>query len=95
MEIENLGHTWDAGYRMRAKCAWGKRREGLKSVRECGMTYELDVQTMLWTRGRAFPVSALSTRLRCPWCGSRLVTVTLIPPEGSPAAMPVRLLAGR
>ncbi len=95
MELENLGQAWDAGYQMRARCDWGKRREGLKSVRACGMRYELDVQTMLWTRGRDFPVSALSSRLKCPWCGSRFVAVTLIPPVGAPSSMPVRLLAGR
>ena len=32
---------------------------------------ELDMETLVWTRGRSFPLSRLETRLRCPMCGSR------------------------
>lgn len=56
MEIESLGDAWEAGYRLRTKCAWGKRRDGLKSIRACSFEYELDVSTLLWTSGRPFPV---------------------------------------
>lgn len=60
---------------MRAAKSRGGR--GLKSVRPCGNQCELDVRTMLWTRGRAFPVSMLSSRMRCPKCGARDVSVRL------------------
>ncbi|KSV88600.1 hypothetical protein N184_28695 [Sinorhizobium sp. GL28] len=32
------------------------------------------------TRGRDFPLAMLASRLRCPRCGSRLVSVVFIPP---------------
>lgn len=92
MEIESLGDAFQFGYRLRATCAWGKRREGLKSVPVCVSVHELDVETMLWTHGSAFPVSAL--KLKCPRCGSRIVTVALLPPAGTPTTMPVRLVKG-
>lgn len=95
MEIEKLGDAWDAGYGLRARCAWGKRREGLKSVPECRATGELDLHTLIWTRGRDFPVSGLASRLKCPWCGARTVTVILVPPAGAPTSMPVRLMRPR
>jgi hypothetical protein len=76
MEIENLGDVWEAGDRFYARCE-KPRREGLKSVRPCSNQYELDVRTMLWTRGRAFPVSMLSSRMRCLKCGAREVSVRL------------------
>ena len=31
------------------------------------------METLVWTRGRAFPLSQLESRLRCPGCGSRYV----------------------
>jgi hypothetical protein len=65
MEIGTLGDLWTYGARAYARCDWG-RREGLKSVRECGEAMELDVRQLLWTHGRAFPVSRLSEKLKCP-----------------------------
>jgi hypothetical protein len=76
MDIENLADVWEAGGRLYARCE-KPRHEGLKSVPPCGNRQELDVRTMLWTRGRAFPVSMLSSRMRCPKCGSREVSVRL------------------
>jgi hypothetical protein len=38
-----------------ARCAWGKR-EGMKHIRECVYAAELDLQTLVWTRGRDFPL---------------------------------------
>ena len=62
------------------------RRDGLKSVRSCGEQLELDIRTMLWTRGKAFPISMLSSRMRRPKCGSREVTVRLSLPGSVLAA---------
>lgn len=79
MQIETLGDAWTHGVRLTVRCIWGGR-EGLKSVRECDNLYELDVQTMLWTRGRDFPLGMLSSRMRCPKCGSRRVAVRITLP---------------
>src|SRR5262245_24062432 len=66
------------GGRRAALCALRKAAtRGLKSVRPCSNQYELDVRTLLWTRGRAFPISMLSSRMRCPKCGAREVSVRL------------------
>lgn len=74
MAIETLGEAFSLGWRLTARCAWGKR-DGMKSRRECKRRYALDLETLVWTRGRAFPLSSLETRLRCPECGSRRVVV--------------------
>jgi hypothetical protein len=95
MEIETLGQALDAGFGLRARCALGKHREGLKSRPACVYFVDLKLETMVWTHGREFPISALATRLKCPRCGSRTVTVAIIPPPGTPTSMPVRLLASR
>lgn len=49
--------------------------EGLKHKRECGNRTELDLETLVCTRGRDFPIARLADRLRCPRCGSRRVGV--------------------
>jgi hypothetical protein len=65
--------------RMFVRCAFGKR-DGLKSIRECIHNYELDVETLLWTRGPNFPVERLASRLMCPRCNSRKVRVEIYTP---------------
>ncbi len=61
------------------------REEGAhsKSSRECINRKELDMETLVWTRGRAFPLSRLESRLRCPRCGSRNVVVLYEPPANA------------
>lgn len=46
-------------------CRWGKR-DGMKSKRECVASFEADLETLVWTRGRAFPISDLGARMKCP-----------------------------
>ncbi len=41
------------------------------------------METLVWTRGRDFPLSRLESRLRCPRCGSRNVVVLYHPPRRS------------
>ena len=65
MSIKSLADARDAGMRVTARWAWG-RRDGMKSVRECTNRYELDLDTLIWTRGAQFPLSDLPTRLKCP-----------------------------
>jgi hypothetical protein len=52
----------------------------MKSIRECIHNYELDVETLLWTRGRNFPIDRLASRLMCPRCNSRKVRVEIFTP---------------
>jgi hypothetical protein len=72
-----------------ARCAWGKR-EGMKSKRECHYTRELDLETLVWTRGANFPLSSLDGRLMCPRCRSRRVVVMFQPPTMSRSAITPR-----
>jgi hypothetical protein len=82
--VETLGDAYTLGWRISARCGWG-RREGLKSVRECIWKHELDMMTLVATRGRDFPMTMLASRLRCPRCGSRRVMVAFTPPEKTDA----------
>jgi hypothetical protein len=49
----------------------------MKTIRECNNRFELDLDTLIWTRGAAFPLSMLSERLKCPRCGSRRVVLLI------------------
>lgn len=72
--IETLGEARNNGWRITARCALGKQ-VGMKRFRECVNRYELDIETLIWTRGAQFPVSMLESRLKCPRCGSRRVVL--------------------
>ena len=80
MPVESLGEAHSYGWRIVARCAHGKR-DGMKSIRECSYRQELNLETLVWTRGRAFPLAWLPERLRCPRCGSRRVALTYIVPS--------------
>src|ERR1019366_3458717 len=72
MSIETIGEAHSLGWRVIARCAYS-RGDGpsSKSSRECIYRKELDMETLVWTRGRTFPLSRLESRLSCPQCGSR------------------------
>jgi len=72
MPVLTLGDAFDAGWRVRTKCL------GLLYVEDklfggCGEKCDLSMETLVWTRGRALPLSKLPERLKCPRCGSRRV----------------------
>ena len=49
----------------------------------------LDVETLVCTRGRAFPLSRLASRMMCPSCGERNVWLTFeVPGSAVPAFVP-------
>ena len=52
-------------------------RESTKSIRRC---VQLDLETLICTRGPNFPLSRLESRLMCPAYGNRGVTVVFEPP---------------
>ena len=63
-----IGEAHSLGWRVVARCAYS-RMDGLasnRSSRECIYRKELDMETLVWTRGRTFPLSRLESRLRCP-----------------------------
>jgi hypothetical protein len=74
MGVETIGEAYQLGWRIHVRCAWG-RQEAMKRVRECLGKDELDLKTLVWTRGAAFPISGLDSRLKCPLCGSRRVAL--------------------
>jgi DNA-directed RNA polymerase subunit RPC12/RpoP len=79
MAVETLADAFSAGWRIRVRCAWGPR-DGMKRVKECVYGAELDLPTLVWTRGSSFPLGRLESRLKCPRCGSRRVMVLFEPP---------------
>lgn len=81
--VSTLGEAHDLGWRIRARCIKGKLEAGPRSVRECRTIVSLDLTTLVWTRGRAFPIGRLAERLRCAACGSREIAVYFEPvPNG-------------
>jgi hypothetical protein len=90
MAVETIGEAYSLGWRVTARCVHG-REDGpsSKSSRECIYRKELDMETLVWTRGRAFPLSRLESRLRCPKCGSRNVVILFQPPTNV-AVAPMR-----
>jgi hypothetical protein len=60
-------------------------REGTKSMRRCVYRKQLGLETLVSTRGPNFPLSRLESRLMCPSCGNRRVTVVFEPPTNREA----------
>jgi hypothetical protein len=68
MAVETLKDALSAGWRVHVKCIGGKVDNG-KSVAKCVNQRELDLETLVWTRGRNMPISMMSERMMCPrWC---------------------------
>ena len=85
MAVETLDDAWNLGWRVHMHRALGPRA-GMKSIRECHYRRELDFETLICTRGRDFPLALLASRLKCPRCGSRKVSVLFDPPLGTQRA---------
>lgn len=56
--VETIGEAFTLGWQLKARCAYGNR-EGLKSVRQCVWTYDLDMLTLVTTRRRDFPLAGV------------------------------------
>jgi hypothetical protein len=82
MLVETLGEALSLGWRVHMRCA-RPMHDRMKSTRECVFRCELDMETLVCTRGRAFPLARLAERLRCPRCGSRQVSVVYDAPSGA------------
>ena len=77
--ISTIGEAHDLGWTLRVYCRWGKR-DAMKSIRQCNASVEVDLKTLVWTRGRAFPIVRLDSRMKCIRCGSRRVMIAFSPP---------------
>jgi hypothetical protein len=44
---------------------------------------DADLTTLMWTRGRDYPIARLEGRMKCPRCGSRQVLIAFQPPENA------------
>jgi hypothetical protein len=78
MPVETLGEAWTLSWRVNIRCLYDGR-EGLKHRRSCSYRAELDMATLVATRGRDFPLARLAQRLRCPRCGCRDIAVLFSP----------------
>jgi len=52
----------------------------------CDTTVELDMVTLIWTRGERMSLTLLQERLRCPRCGNRTVQVFFDSPNQAKAS---------
>jgi DNA-directed RNA polymerase subunit RPC12/RpoP len=86
MGVETIGEAYSLGWRVKVRCVHS-REDGAhsKSSRECLYRGERDMETLVCTRGRAFPLSQLHSRLRCPRCGSRNIAVMFEVPRNAVA----------
>jgi len=86
MLVETIGEAFALGWRVTVRCSYGRPDSpSSTSSRECNYRKELDMETLVWTRGKAFPLSRLEARLRCPRCGSHNVVVLFAPPRSAAA----------
>ena len=81
---QTLGAAFLAGLRPHVRCLRGKRMGPVK-VEPCGYATELDLESLIWTRGAKYPCWRLTSRLKCPRCGGMAVELAWLP-GGSPAA---------
>ena len=78
MPVHTLGEAWKLGWRVRVRCLLAVENPNSRNKRytvECNTSADLDLKTLVWTRGQAFPLNLLESRMRGPRCGSRRVTV--------------------
>jgi hypothetical protein len=87
-DVETLGQAHQAGWGIKLRCGRGDRR-GIVKIDACRYSAVLDVETLVCTRGRAFPLSRLASRMMCPNCGERNVWLTFEAPGSAvPAFVP-------
>src|SRR5271166_3002610 len=65
MEVETLGIARSLGWRVHMRCSNGYR-EGTKSMRRCIYRKQLDLDTLVCTRGPNFPLFALGIEAHVP-----------------------------
>jgi hypothetical protein len=78
-----LGVAFIEGLRPHVRCLRGKRSGPVKTE-PCGYAANLSLETLIWTRGAAFPVWRLASRLKCPRCGGTRMAVEWQPGARAP-----------
>lgn len=87
MDVETLADAYRAGWTASVRCL-GRDASTKKATRACPHSVDLDLPTMIWTRGRDYPLAMLPERLKCPSCGWRRVFIVFsMPGKGSQAMM--------
>jgi hypothetical protein len=79
MQIESIGEALAAGWRVHARCLEGVV-DYTRSKAKCRYQAELNLETLVWTRGRNMPLAGLRERMMCPRCGNRRVNLIFDPP---------------
>ena len=86
--IETLGDAYQAGWGVRMRCSRGEHR-GIVKIDPCRFEAALSLETLVCTRGRAFPLARLASRLRCPNCGETNIQVLFdVPGSALPQFVP-------
>ena len=86
--IQTLGEAFSAGLGVRMRCGRSDHR-GIVRVARCGFETELSMETLTATRGRAFPLARLASRLKCPNCGDGNIQVLFdVPGSALPIHVP-------
>lgn len=86
--ITTLGDAYAAKWTIRLRCTRGMLR-GIVKLDPCGFQADLDMQTLVCTRGRDFPLARIASRLRCPNCGHMEVQVLFdVPGSAIPVFVP-------
>ena len=83
--IDTIGDAFDHGWKLRIYCRGGKG-QAMKKHRACIAYHDADLETLVWTRGRNFPIGMLPGRLKCPRCNSRIVSISFDIPNTPVAA---------
>ena len=69
MSVQTIGEAWKLGWRVGVRCLLAADSPHSCNKRitiECNTSAELDMKTLVWTRGEAFPLDQLAIRLKCP-----------------------------
>jgi hypothetical protein len=69
MEVETLSVARSLGWKVHIRCNGGYRQE-TRSMRKCVYRKQLELETLVSTRGPNFPLSRLESRLMRPACGN-------------------------
>jgi hypothetical protein len=87
LRVETLGEAYRLGWRATACCIGSgpnpKSRHG-RTRTEYDTRAELNMKTLIWTRGANLPLKLLESRIRCPQCGKLGVTVNQDPRRSAP-----------
>ena len=63
MAAETLGEAWKLGWRVRVRCLVTGPKSRDRTGVVCETSADLDMKTLVRTRGKAFPLDQLATRL--------------------------------